>query len=221
VITTARALDYETDGASLTFIAYAGDGKGGEDSGTYTIGVGNVGEGVQVQNVGVWNQSGAASNYTSAITAAGLTPTAFSGFSQSELDKIDGLLLERWGDLSASEAQLLTGWVAEGNVLVFHDWFPNNADRNLPGLANAHFETYDNGVITGLTGPMAQMNFVNDAGQVANGPGGVLTDASLDGGNYSNHGAVHVNTLPAEARAIITRDDPNEATLIGVNHGME
>jgi len=42
VVTTTRPLDYEVDGASVSFTAFAGDGKGGEDSGLYTVQVRNV-----------------------------------------------------------------------------------------------------------------------------------------------------------------------------------
>jgi len=48
VVTTARAFDFENDGASLSFTAFAGDGNGGEDSGTYTVPVGNVAAEIQV-----------------------------------------------------------------------------------------------------------------------------------------------------------------------------
>jgi hypothetical protein len=42
VVTTARPFDFETDGDSLTFTAFAGDGQAGEDSGIYTIPIKDV-----------------------------------------------------------------------------------------------------------------------------------------------------------------------------------
>ena len=42
-VTTLRAFNYEVDGSSLSFTAFAGDGNG-EDSGTYTVPIRNVSE---------------------------------------------------------------------------------------------------------------------------------------------------------------------------------
>ncbi len=45
VVTTARAFDFETDGPSKALTVFAGDDKGGEDSGVYTVSIGNMQEG--------------------------------------------------------------------------------------------------------------------------------------------------------------------------------
>jgi hypothetical protein len=57
----------------------------------------------------------------------------------------------------------------------------------LPGAATLSF--------CRLCGDGANIDILNNTTLVTNGPGGVLTDTSLDGGNFSNHGYVTATSI--------------------------
>jgi hypothetical protein len=52
-------------------------------------------------------------------------------------------------------------------------------------------------------------------GSVGHGAGGVITDASIDGGNYTTHGYVTAATLPAGATVLMTLDGGDESKAVG------
>jgi len=65
-----------------------------------------------------------------------------------------------------------------------------------------------------------QVNFVNDGGRLANGPGGALTDGSLDDLHASNAGYLPVFALEdAEVAVLVTEDNPTHALMFALSAG--
>ena len=120
------------------------------------------------------------------ITAAGHTPVAIaSAPNAANLAGISLLFAESCGSLTDPG---VAGAVASGMTLIVHDPSLGGTWSNLPGapaLTPAAGSTYG-----------VDIDFTASAGYLS-GPGGILTNTSLDGGNWSNHGSVAVASLPA------------------------
>jgi large repetitive protein len=59
----------------------------------------------------------------------------------------------------------------------------------------------------------------NYANGVVTGPGGTLTDASLDNGNSSRHGYADINSLPAGTTVILNAGDASQAVVFSYKYG--
>ena len=109
--------------------------------------------------------------------------------------------------LGGSAAEL-NQWVLAGGVLVVHDRNVNQARLWVPGLSGT---TWANGYPN-------QCDLGAEASQTVQGSFGVLTDASLDGGNWSLHGFL---TSPAPAYALRALKFPNSLTsALAYPHGQ-
>jgi hypothetical protein len=135
-----------------------------------------------------------------AITASGNTPQQLTNLTPADLAGISVLWILN-GNNGTPDANVIgnvaaiSSFVAAGGVLSFHD-------RNVnQGLSAA---TYIPGA--------AAVNFVNQFGAnidvlvnngVTNGPAGVITNTTLDGGNFSDHGFATLGSLPAGAVGVL------------------
>ncbi len=101
-------------------------------------------------------------------------------------------------------------WIATGGVIVFHAREVGDAETILPGSPG--------NILRDFADP-ANIQIVDDTTEVTNGPGGVLTNTSLDGGNSSSHGYVAAATIPPGARGILSRGNPAELVLYAYPFG--
>lgn len=144
--------------------------------------------------------SGTSGNPGAAIAAAGHTAQALAGLSAGNLTGIDVLWILN-GNNGAPDAQVtgnqaaINAFVNAGGVLSFHDRGVNqglSASTYVPGAAGV---TFTHSV-------SANINVVAN-NTVTNGPAGVITNTTLDGGNSSNHGFATLGTLPGGAVAVL------------------
>ena len=70
-----------------------------------------------------------------------------------------------------------------------------------------------------LFNPGTQIEIEDDNGPIAQGPGGSLTDTSLDGGNFSDHGHADRDTLPEGAIVLLTTGNPDEVVTFAYQYG--
>ena len=161
----------------------------------------------QAGNVGYYTgcyESGAAK--APLITQAGHTPVAVAALNSASLSSLATLVIENCngGTLSSQVNADVTAAVAGGMTLVVYDWSGNGATAAaLPGAPAAN--------ITSSPG----VNIDLAAGTpIATGPGGTLTNASLDNGDWSYHG--YATTLPGGAVALITTT--NASQLVGFSY---
>jgi hypothetical protein len=144
---------------------------------------------------------GAATALAGIITTAGLTPTALSGLAAANLTGIDVLWILNSvngtpGTIVTNNVADITAFVNAGGVLSFHDRNVNqglSAATYLPGGGGISFTSLLNSTIDIQTGGTT----------VTNGPFGTLTNTSLDGGNFSDHGFATLASLPAGAVPIL------------------
>jgi hypothetical protein len=143
------------------------------------------------------------------ITQAGHTPVAVAGLNTAAFSSLSTLVLENCNGASLAtqvNADVATA-VANGMTLVVYDWEPGAATASqLPGAPAA--------TIVRVSGNQVDLA----AGSpIATGPGGTLTNASLDGGSSSNHG--HATSIPAGSIALVTTAAPANVIAFSYTYG--
>jgi hypothetical protein len=104
-------------------------------------------------------------------------------------------------------------WVHAGGALIIHDSNPSaNANQDIvPGLDEANFI----GIV-----PSQEMNVLNANSLIVNGPFGEVTNETLDGGGYSNHGYVLAESLPDGVDQVMNTDfDSNHIAVMQYEFG--
>jgi hypothetical protein len=101
--------------------------------------------------------------------------------------------------------------VSNGMVLVLHDRHVTGAAGVLPG----------GGAISSVRdfSDDAAIDVLNAGNLITDGPGGIVNDATLDGGGSSTHGYADGATLPAGAAAVLSRTDANEIVTFAYPYG--
>jgi len=110
--------------------------------------------------------------------------------------------------LSANQAAV-TSFVNNGGVFLYHDREVDAAESVLPGGGGFDIQR--------LTS--AEIDVQDATTTVTNGPGGVITDTTLDGGNLSNHGFTVAGTLPAGATKILNNGTVDNLVDATYAHG--
>ena len=141
-----------------------------------------------------------AGGHTAVQLGNALTPTNLAG-----IDVLWALNSSNGSPLSAlgTNAAAIDSFVAGGGVLMYHDRQVSSAASVLPG---ASFPS----VRDASSGPADNLTVLPGAGVLANGPGGVINDTTLDGGNRSSHGYVLDTNLPVGATALLSRGATNQ-----------
>ncbi|MFL6234950.1 MAG: Ig-like domain-containing protein [Thermoanaerobaculia bacterium] len=101
-------------------------------------------------------------------------------------------------------------FIQNGGVLVFHDRAVSSAASILPGSPGTFVRDFSDD---------KNIDIVNNTTRVTNGPGGVLTNTSLDNGNSSSHGYVLSTTVPADALGILSQTSPQRLVLYSYGYG--
>lgn len=161
----------------------------------------------QAVTVGIFSDNGTAATVANGIaTGLGHTGSILSDLSLGSLAGIDVLwLLNSDNDFQLPElttnAAAVSAFVSGGGFMLYHDRQVDNAENVLPGGGSVDIVR----------------NFDDDANievlivnTVTNGPGGIVDNDTLDGGNSSSHGFSVVGTLPGGAIAILSRTAASE-----------
>lgn len=137
-----------------------------------------------------------------AITAAGHTPVAIWSLDAVSLSGLGALVL-----CQAPRTAALDTAVYNGMALISHD--NNHTYGNwLPGTAG----------FTSISSSHANVDF--PAGSpITTGPGGTLTNTTLDNGSSSIHGAINVASIPAGAQVLAVGDDATRVVTLSYTHG--
>lgn len=159
--------------------------------------------------VGVYSNNATAETAAAAVaTGLGHTATQLNDVAAASLVGLDVLWIlnssnSDYGLLGGNDAAI-AAFVRGGGVLSFHDRRVEEAALHLPGGGAISFTRQ-----IGAPGS-TNIDVVNASTLVTNGPGGVINNASLDGGNESDHGYALLGTLPGGALAILSRADPTQ-----------
>jgi hypothetical protein len=138
------------------------------------------------------------------ITTAGFQAVDVGDLATADLTQFDVLFVQNpdnggYPATFRNNLARIHQFVSSGGVLVIHDRHVDTAENILPGSPGTIVRDFSDG---------ANINIVDNTTLVTNGPGGVITNASLDGGNSSNHGWILASSIPAGARGILSTGDP-------------
>ncbi len=150
------------------------------------------------------------------ILAAGFEPVSVFDLSPAELSAIDVLFVQNPDNGSYGLEYLanlgnIENAVEKGLTLIIHDRFVTEAETILPGG-----EDFD---IRRDFADDADIDVRNPSSDLIEGPGGVITDTTLDGGTSSSHGFAVEGTLPEDADLALSRSDPSEIVTFSYEFG--
>lgn len=137
------------------------------------------------------------------ITTAGFKAVDVGDLNSADLTQFDILFVQNpdnggYSTIYLNNVPRIQQWISNGGVLIFHDRNVANAATILPGSPGTFFREFSD---------PSNIDIINNSTLVTNGPGGIITNSSLDGGNYSDHGYVLGSTIPANGTGILGRTD--------------
>ncbi len=150
------------------------------------------------------------------IATAELAPEDVGDLDAADLSRFDILFVQNpetdfYPATYANNLNKISEFVSQGGILVFHDRHVETAADVLPGFPGFFARDFNDD---------QSIEIVDATTAVTNGPGGVLTNTSLDGGNSSSHGFADATTLPAGARPILSRTVPDEVVTFSYPFGQ-
>lgn len=159
--------------------------------------------------------SASSTGFNAPIAANGYTAVRIADIATFDLSTIQILLINESANGSPSAAWLgrasdISNWVQAGGVIGIHD-------RNVclgtctpvPGSAGIVF----------TRSPGANIDVETGGTLVTNGPGGIITNTNLDGGNFSDHGYSGFATLPAGAIAFLNNGTTGQEVAFAYKFG--
>ena len=181
--------------------------------------VGGIGDTISsTLNVGYYSMSNGQglSKQIAPIEEAGHNAVKMTTLSETELAGIDILWAinpsnSSHGNEYKNAIDNIKTRVDEGMVLIIHDRQVGNAENILFGEEPAD-------IVRKFTNSRA-IDVVDENTVVGEGPGGFLTDTSIDGGNSSNHGYTKKDTLPDDSLALLTTSDEDEIVDFAYKYG--
>ncbi|MHC4562200.1 MAG: S8 family serine peptidase [Planctomycetota bacterium] len=208
VVVRSGTFDLEPPSAVLQDISLAGTVLGGLRAG------GQI-ESVEMGLIQVRSPWGSSSNtYIAQELGFNVTTISLSSLPTADLSVFDIIVLA--GNQTAStysqmESQMgvIDQYVAAGGVWVFNNaayWVDDvYAYDLLPGAAGVTFVEYGG----------ANVDVLDPTSELITGPGGTITDTTLDGGNHSVHGY----TTTPEGNAVLSTGDPSHVIAFDYAYG--
>ena len=157
-----------------------------------------------------------------AITNAGHTAVQLFDLTPAELSTVDVLFIDNCENTVYGQEYLdhladIDAAVAAGKILVLHDRYVDIAETILPGGSSFDIQRYP--VFPDPNNEGKDINVLDPSSPVVNGPAGVITDTSLDNGNFSNHGFAIAGSLPGTAALILSTNDPTHIVTFIYTYG--
>ena len=156
-------------------------------------------------------------NQAGPITTAGKTAMSLADVAAANLQGIDVLFVQNpdnglYGAEYLSRLTDIRNAVSKGMVLIIHDRYVDGAESILPGGSNfTVVRDFADG---------ANINIRDNSTKVTSGPGGTLSDTSLDGGSSSSHGYTAASSLPQNAQLVLTRGNSSEIVTFSYTFGL-
>lgn len=156
------------------------------------------------------------------ITNAGHTAISLSTLSPAELAGVDVIMVNNCDNFGYAQAYLdalvnVDAAVAAGKILVLHDRFVDLGETILPG--GSTFDVQRHLEFPDPLNEAKDINVLDGSTLITNGPAGVITDTSLDGGTYSNHGFTVAGSLPETAKLVLSTNVPDHIVTFVYTYG--
>ncbi|MBL8703623.1 MAG: VCBS domain-containing protein, partial [Rhodospirillales bacterium] len=207
--------DPEAGNATSAFTYVVQDGQGGSDAASVSI---TTVEATNQVVVGYYDMVDGEGDPLQAdsIQAVGYEAISIDDPSASALEGLDVLFvqnplnagygaeyLSRLGDIAAA--------VAAGMTLVIHDRHVATAESILPGGESFDIvRDFDQGDDIDVLAPDSVL---------ADGPGGVIDNLTLDGGTFSSHGFAFAGSLPEGTELLLSTGDPEHIVAFLYSYG--
>lgn len=162
---------------------------------------------------GVYGDASAASVLL--IKTRGDTASILGNLSAGSLAGINVLWVLN-ADNSAQTSALRTyaadiaSFVASGGTFAYNDRNVTYAAAAVPGASGIGF----------VRSPASNIDVVTSGTVLTNGPGGVINNSTLDGGNSSDHGYADISTLPYGATTLLGTGTANQAVAFSFQDGI-
>ena len=172
-------------------------------------------------SVGYFNGSGVSGDdvpyYANPINALGYTAVSLDNLHSEDLAGLNAVFIAGksstfYGQKLLGAGSVLADYVSHGGVLIFQDNYVEEAERILPGLSGEN--------IVRDTTNATDVNFIDDLGPIARGPGGNLSDTSLDSTTGSTAGYAFDGTLPSDVVRVQTTGDPSHVVSFAYTYGL-
>jgi hypothetical protein len=155
-------------------------------------------------------------NQVQAITTASLQAFDVGDLNAADLSQFDVLFVQNPNNGGYSFTWLnnlpkVHQFIAGGGTLIFHDRHVSTAASMLPGSPGTIVRDFSDD---------RNIDIVDDTTLVTHGPGGTITNDSLDNGNSSSHGWIDATTIPADGHGILSQTDPNHLVLYTYGFGQ-
>ena len=171
-----------------------------------------------VANVGYYDATDGQgdSSQAGAIQAAGHNAINVTTPNAAALQGLNVLFLQiesntAYGSEFLSNLGAIHNAVAAGMTLIIHDRFVENAESILPGSSGFN-------IVRSFTDD-SNIDVLDPSSTVTNGPGGVVDNSTLDGGNSSSHGFAIEGTLPDDAELILSTGDASNIVTFSYGFG--
>lgn len=203
------------ESASSAFSYTVTDGHGGSDSATITF---NTEPATHDPRIGYYDMvlGEGNANQLPSILADGFTAINVTEPNAAQLAGIDVLYVQNplnagYGGEYLSQLTDIANAVANGMTLIISDRHINSAETILPGG-----DTFD---IVRNFDDASDINVLDPNTLLTNGPGGTVTNMTLDGGSFSSHGFAFQGSLPGNADLLLSTGDASHIVAFSYAYG--
>jgi hypothetical protein len=156
------------------------------------------------------------SNQIKPITTAGLQAVNVGDLNTADLSQFGVLFFQNpdnggFSSIFINNLPKIRNFISAGGIFILHDRNVSSASSVLPGTPGT--------IVRDFSDP-ANINILDNTTLVTNGPGGIITDTSLDGGNFSSHGWILASSVPAGAKGFLSTGDPTHWVLYSYPFGQ-
>jgi hypothetical protein len=156
------------------------------------------------------------SNQVKPITTAGLQAVNVGDLNTADLSQFGVLFFQNpdnggFSSIFINNLPKIRNFISAGGVFILHDRNVSSASSVLPGTPGT--------IVRDFSDP-ANINILDNTTLVTNGPGGIITNTSLDGGNFSSHGWILASSAPAGAKGFLSTGDPTHWVLYSYPFGQ-
>jgi hypothetical protein len=155
-------------------------------------------------------------NQVKPITTAGLQAVNVGNLNTADLSQFGVLFFQNpdnngFASIFINNLPKIRDFISAGGVFILHDRNVSSASAVLPGTPGTIVRDFIDG---------ANIDIVDNTTLVTNGPGGIITNTSLDNGNSSSHGWILASSAPAGSRGILSQTNPAHWVLYSYPFGQ-
>ena len=156
------------------------------------------------------------SNQVKPITTAGLQAVNVGDLNTADLSQFGVLFFQNpdnggFSSIFINNLPKIRNFISAGGVFILHDRNVSSASSVLPGTPGTIVRDFSDD---------RNIDILDNTTLVTNGPGGIITNTSLDNGNSSSHGWILASSTPPGAKGILSQTNPAHWVLYSYPFGQ-